>query len=709
MSEPWWQRTLRWGQTNLTEIDPAHYDHGFWRSYWQETGVQGLIINAGGIVAYYPSRDARQYRAAHLGDRDLFGEIVQEARAAGLTVLARMDSNRARPSFYQQHPDWFCQEADGKPCTTAGGDWVMACVNSPYYHDYIPSLLQEIIERYQVDGFTDNSWTGLGRSYICHCPHCQQKFRDDEERDLPAAVDWQDPVYRRWIRWNYRCRTENWKRNNDVCWQHGGRHCLWLGMIGGNPLQTHVQFCDLPRISAQTPVLMSDTQSRTERFGFAGNAFGGKLLHELVGWDAIIPESMAMYVRGAQSFRRAANPAAESLSWMHSGMAGGILPWWHHVGASQEDGRQFDICVPLMNWHRQHQAYLTQRQPVATVALLWSHENNDFYGQEQVAERVSMPQAGWLKALVRARIPHLPVHMDRLDAQRFRVAILPEMVVMSDAQVARLREFIQAGGSLVISGCCGMWDELGHPISRPELAAELGISCTGRSYGVAGDLSTDWEDASTHNYLRLHHDAGDAAVGILHDFAATNILALGGLIHETRLADDAQVLATYLPSFPVYPPEFAWMRTETTDIPAISHRQLVGGGHLLHFAVDLDRAYARRGLPDYAGLMAAAVRHAAGGRVGLRVDGPGSIDCQLYRQGDRRILHVVNQSGADVWPGYREEFLPVGPLRIRIEDAPNISQVRCLVAGGELDLQKDNDDVVIELAQLVDHQVLVAE
>ena len=53
---PWYRRTLRWGQTNITEIDPTRYDIGWWRKQWKRTHTQGVIINAGGIVAYYPSR-----------------------------------------------------------------------------------------------------------------------------------------------------------------------------------------------------------------------------------------------------------------------------------------------------------------------------------------------------------------------------------------------------------------------------------------------------------------------------------------------------------------------------------------------------------------------------------------------------------------------------------------------------------------------------
>src|SRR6516162_9717833 len=74
-TRPWYRRTLRWGQTNITEIDPAAYDIAWWRQHWNRTRVQGVIVNAGGIVAYYPSKYPLHYRPAALGERDLYGEL----------------------------------------------------------------------------------------------------------------------------------------------------------------------------------------------------------------------------------------------------------------------------------------------------------------------------------------------------------------------------------------------------------------------------------------------------------------------------------------------------------------------------------------------------------------------------------------------------------------------------------------------------------
>ncbi|HSD65408.1 MAG TPA: twin-arginine translocation signal domain-containing protein, partial [Vicinamibacteria bacterium] len=89
-SAPWFRRTRRWVQTNLNEQDPATYDPASWADYWKRVRAQGVIVNAGGIVAFYPSRFEWHHRALALGDRDLFGEVLGAARRAGLTVLARM-------------------------------------------------------------------------------------------------------------------------------------------------------------------------------------------------------------------------------------------------------------------------------------------------------------------------------------------------------------------------------------------------------------------------------------------------------------------------------------------------------------------------------------------------------------------------------------------------------------------------------------------
>ncbi len=254
--QPWYRRVLRWGQTNITEIDPLRYDIDFWRSHWQRTRVQGVIINAAGIVAYYPSRFPLTHRAEFLGERDLFGELVQAARQDGLAVLARMDSNRVHEPVAQAHPDWLAIDFDGQPYRA--GDLYITSVFSPYYQEYLPGVLREIASRYHPDGFTDNSFSGLGRNNIDYNEHAQKRFQQEAGVDLPQRKDWDDPTYRRWLRWNADRRLEIWDLNNQAAGEEGGPDCLWIGMIGSDPVGQAAGFRDLKGIASRAKFLMLD-------------------------------------------------------------------------------------------------------------------------------------------------------------------------------------------------------------------------------------------------------------------------------------------------------------------------------------------------------------------------------------------------------------------------------------------------------------------
>ena len=109
--QPWYQRTTRWMQTNIAEIDVTRYDIPWWREHWKRTRTQGVVVNAGGIVAYYPTEVPLHRRSEFLGERDLFGELARAAHDDGIVVFARMDSNGAAEAMYRAHPDWFTRKA----------------------------------------------------------------------------------------------------------------------------------------------------------------------------------------------------------------------------------------------------------------------------------------------------------------------------------------------------------------------------------------------------------------------------------------------------------------------------------------------------------------------------------------------------------------------------------------------------------------------
>ena len=723
-TRPWYRRTHRWGQTNLTEVDPIRYDAAWWREHWRRTRVQGVIVNAGGIVAYYPSKYPLHRRALHLGDRDLYGEIVAAAREEGLSVLARMDSNRADERFYIEHPDWFTVDADGRPYRSE--DRYIACVNSAYYDEFLTDVLREIIERSRPDGITDNSWSGLERARICHCVNCARTFRDATGHPLPNSADWDSEAYRRWIVWNYARRVEIWELNNRVMKEAGGPDCLWLGMNGGELLAQSRRFRDYKAICERTEIIMLDFQRRTNAGGFQANAEAGKMIHGLMGWDKLLPESMAMYQAGEPTFRLASKPEPEVRMWAVEGFAGGIQPWWHHIGAYHDDRRQYRTAEPLFRWHEANEQYLVDRRPVATVGVVWTKENIDFYGRDAPEERAVLPQLGMRQALIRARIPYVPVHADHIDrdADSLALIILPNVGALSEAQCESIRRFVEHGGGLVATGESSRYDEWGDPRADFALADLFGAHATGTHHGSSGSANPSWETWAQHSYLRLTPElragvygprtgAEPAAEGerhaVLRGFDEADALPFGGRLEVVRAEGAARVPLAFVPPFPIYPPETSWMRHPSSALPALVLNELPGGGRVAYLPADLDRCFGRDNLPDHGDLLANVVRWTARDRVPFRLEGRGLVDCHLYRQDGRLVLHLVNLTNTGTWRQPLHELIPVGPLRVAVQlpDGLDGRSGRLLVAGGDVRVDVTDGWATFELATVLDHEVVV--
>jgi hypothetical protein len=663
---PWYRKTLRWGQTNITERDPARYDIAWWRSYWKRTRVQGVIINAGGIVAYYPSRFPLHQRAAFLGDRDLYGDLAKAAHEEGLVVLARMDSNRAGEAFFKAHPDWFTRDEKGQPYRAA--DKFITCVNSGYYEEYLPGVLAEIIERSRPEGITDNSWSGLGRESICYCGNCERRFREKTRQALPKKHDWDDPAYRAWIEWNYERRLEIWDLNNRVTRAAGGASCVWAGMNSGSIVGQSRSFRDYKGICERAEILMLDHQTRNEHGGFGQNAEVGKLIHGLLGWEKLIPESMAMYQASNNPlggvFRLAAKPAAEARMWMAAGFAGGIQPWWHHIGAYQEDRRAYRTAEAMMRWHERWENVLVNRTPKATVGVVWSQRNTDFFGRAAAGEVTEMAYRGMIHALVRARIPYIPVHADHIerDAGKLHALVLPNLGTMTDAQCQSVRRFAEKGGGVLGTGLTSLYDQWGDPRRDFGLGDVWGAHWPEGAPAPSPAMRVDAARNHRHSYLRLAPELRSSVDGprtddeprpgstrrheVLNGFEETDILGYGGMLYPLRVEPDSSVPFTFIPPFPIYPPETAWMNPERTDVPGIVLRETPGGGRAAYLAADLDNRYARYLLPDHGALLENLVRWVSRNRIPLRVSGAGLFDCHLYRQENRLLLHVLHLSHA---------------------------------------------------------------
>jgi hypothetical protein len=471
---------------------------------------------------------------------------------------------------------------------------------------------------------------------------------------------------------------------------------------------------------------MLDSQARSDSGGFQQNADTGKLIHGMLGWDKLVPESMAMYQAGRPTFRLASKPLPEARMWMVEGMAGGIQPWWHYVAASHEDRRIYNTAGPVFRWHKANEEFLVNRNPVATVGVVWSQQNMDFYGREEAEQMVELPWRGITQALLRARIPYLPVHADHIDreAGHLSLLVLPNLGAMTDGQVVSVRRFVEGGGGLIATGESSLYNEWGDRRSDYALGDLFGAHSGDQRKTSSGATLREWAGEPYHTYLRLTPELRKNVDGpqtgmeppvsgerhpVFKGFDETDILSFGGLLESVRTDSGAEVLMTFIPQFPIYPPETAWMREPKTDIPGLILNTIPGGGRIAYMPADLDRQFGRYNLPDHGNLLANLIRWTIKDDIPLAVECAGLIDCNIYHQAGRLILHMVNLTSAGTWRQPVDEFIPIGPAKVRVKLPDDIHGMRLqlLVSDQKISHTVENGWIHFTINSISDHEVAV--
>jgi hypothetical protein len=181
------------------------------------------------------------------------------------------------------------------------------------------------------------------------------------------------------------------------------------------------------------------------------------------------------------------------------------------------------------------------------------------------------------------------------------------------------------------------------------------------------------------------------------------------MLQSLRLDAGVQVLATFVPAFPIYPPDTTRMREPKTDVPGLILKTTAAGGRVAFLPADIDRRFARDNLPDHGDLLANLIRWAAKDEIPLAIEGAGVIDCHVYRQPGRLILHLVNLTSAGTWRQPVQELIPVGPLQVRVKLPAGIgrSRARFLVSGKELTPSAKAEWTHFEVTSILDHEVIV--
>src|SRR5215471_6606177 len=341
----WYQKMRRCGQINFNEMDPGRLDIGQWLDYWSRLKLDAVLLNAGGIIAFYPTQVPYHHRSQFLGTHDLFGDFARAAKARSIRVVARLDCNYAYEEAVQAHPEWFVRHTDGRPATHSESPWLyQTCMFSPYFTEQMPAIIREINSLYDVDGFFTNGWPSTGRPPACACDTCKRLAT----RNTPAFAEQHlNRVLEVWRLWD---DTAKQKKPDSV----------YVGNLGGGIRAT----TDLRRLATVAGWFNADHQGRSGTTPIWDCAQQGRVAQAVMK-GRTITNVTGSYANTQPLWRHTAKAPAEATMWMAQTTASGMVPWYHWLGGAPEDQRFRTAGREFFEWAAAHEPHFVNRKPVA--------------------------------------------------------------------------------------------------------------------------------------------------------------------------------------------------------------------------------------------------------------------------------------------------------------------------------------------------------
>ena len=668
---PWYETMRRCGQTNFNERDPIELDIHWWIDYWSSLKLDALLLNVGGIMAFYPTQIPYHHRSRFLGDRDLFGDFAKAAKAANMRVVARMDCNYVYEEAYKAHPEWVERTVDGKPVVNPESPWLYkTCMYSAYFTGQMPAIIREVNSRYDVDGFFTNGWPSAGRPPRCYCDECR-KLADPAtpkgyEQHLARVLEI-------WKLWDDTAKQKKWDS-------------VYVGNLGGGIRAV----TNLSRIAGVAGWFNADHQGRSGATPIWDCAQQGRVAQAVMK-DRAITNVTGSYANTSPLWRHTSKAPLEATMWMAQTTASGMTPWYHWLGGRPEDHRWEQTGRDFYQWLAANEQHFVNERSMATLGVVFSQRMNAFY-QPPDGQDVTEFLQGMYKALLDGRFLFDFVHEDDLGREmlaKYKALILPNAALLSSAQCAQLHDYAGRGGSLLATFETGFYDEDAASRSDWPLSDLFGAKIAAKRVGPNGNAA----------YARVERDHP-----ILRGFANTKLLPFAEYYVPVSPVED--MILTVLPPFPAFPPEMVYPRVEKTDQPAVVLRER-GTSRTVYFPGDIDRAYWRSQNPDLSRLLVNSIRWITKETAPVSVTGEGMAELFAWKTRPGFAVHVLNYNNPDMQRGWFTHAYPLGPqnVRIALPAGGHASRIKLLRVGKDVPFSKKGQVVEFTIPAVTDYEV----
>ncbi|MFZ4776060.1 MAG: alpha-L-fucosidase [Terrimicrobiaceae bacterium] len=661
----WYEKCFR---RILVDMHIPEWDERFLSKLDADTYVKTVAKgNSEGIMLYcnshvgptlYPSKLGPVHRA--IGKGDFVGDVLKVARRKNLSVVAYYSAVYNNAAFLE-HPEWRIIPQQGES-PYESSRYGTCCPNSPY-RDFAVAQTEELCARYDFDGIFFDM---LFWPYACYCAHCSARFAKEEGGSIPTVIDWNNPKWMAYQRARERWMSElaglltaavrRTRPSMTVTHQlspvlHGWRtampyslteHCDYAsGDFYGPPIQQSVVCKIFEAISVRKPF-----EFMTSRCLDLWDHVTMKEASEMEMQSFLAPAH-----GGAFMFIDAIDPAG-TLNPRVYDRIGGIFPKLAPYEKYLGGNLAADVAIYVSSESR-----FDFRENGTSIGDSSKRADN-------MTSESGLPHLaavfGAARSLQEAHIPYAVVTKSNLDRLGdYRVIVLPNVLVMSDAEVEAFRSYVAGGGALYASGYSSLVSDDGS------LREDFGLSDV---FGVSAHAMMDHTLAF---FAPTKKRLADLVLPQEH------LIHRGGWIAiQNRTAKVlAELTKPWCPENggTVLKPSFASIHSSPPALeafaPGITWHKF-GKGRACYAAGPIEAEQQKVNRPVFAGL----IRRLHGGTIPVEAEAPAFVELTVF---DKPSEHRLNLSLVSL--RQNEEPVPCdGKVRVRLGDGRRVVALRSL-------------------------------
>ncbi len=656
--------------------------------------------------------DANGYeKYEKLGKFDYLRTYVPFAKKYGIIVIAYMNMHWYRYEFAEKHSEWEQVTSDGDKYGKVHplyGNGATFCVNSPW-RDWALGLLEEVMKT-GVDGvFLDGP---VIFPDCCYCEFCRDKFSQQIGEEIPRE-DWEDPIWKKFVEFResslssfLKDAREKIKRINPeaiIFINSGG----WAGSSWrlARDIQKLNPFQDLAGAEAFFHYAEIHNPYETLVMGKylrAGKKPAVVFTHYMNGnWHYLnLPEGeikRAIVQTAASNANHWLACLYPSLKYQPTSNIP-VKELFEFIEANKElfqnTSSIADIGIVISS--RTGKYWLSQVKDIYTLLDSGREENLIVDIKQSSTKRSSVRKRlcekiltnsyeGYLRAIIRNHILFdilLDQDINYKTLRKYKAIVFPDAYCFDESSAEELKKYIHTGGNAIFSFEAGLYNEIGEPTE--ELFDLLGIAkIDGAFTPMLGE-----------NYIK-----------ITTPFAE---------LHNNTLIERSDYALKILPqrnvkTYSYFMEPLDKVYTPLKDIskyPAIIINNF-GRGKVIYFAEAIGQFFKKTGIISAEQRIIGAIKYLVTSPI-ISTTAPKTVSIELYKQKDRFILHLVNNT-FDHRPV--NEFIPLTNISITLSlplQNP-IAEIRPLRENSFLRTEIDDNRITLTIPQLKLYELIVIE